>query len=401
MPGSQTSSSSVDAGNTSASRPHSDVMLYQWFHRGFVEGLKRARAPSLADETFEALAYDLSETRVHLEETQAKLSDTTESFRDVQTYLKYHMNPGLGGAFNATGSSARTSGLGSPLHQLEPGALNTHSELSPPSHEVNTDHQQPAWSSRCHTQPWRHPSTRPIRREFVELARASIPGYYSTSASELVSHSVDNALGNLFGTAQAGNEQSIALVKALCREAHATQPERKTYGQRRILRDWRNPFNHSQPSPISGSQPIHVVNPQRNDPPAVWVEYYTRYPKSLPRGVRVNPRTGAPFLEDVTASRLLARLRPTSSLYRTEFNIAMTKLFITKGQYAEFIRDGVVQIPQPTVDYQPFDPGCSRKEPINIVEVAQHYSKCGVSIETVETNVEFWVVEYMKQTRFE
>lgn len=49
-----------------------------WFHKGFVEGLKRARAPSETDQNFENLAYDLAETQVKLEETQTKLDDTAQ-----------------------------------------------------------------------------------------------------------------------------------------------------------------------------------------------------------------------------------------------------------------------------------------------------------------------------------
>ncbi|KAJ3725895.1 hypothetical protein C8R42DRAFT_639668 [Lentinula raphanica] len=387
MFGRSLSSSFVYADNTSD--PRHDVTRY-WYHKGFVEGLKRARAPSSADENIESLTYDLSETRVRLEETQVKLSDTAETLGE---FLKPLVDRPTETYNNGVDANAR--GPPSMFPSPQPGAVPIQPANSPPptSEMAPEDCPPPAPSPRRRIQ-----HSRPIRREYVELARSWIPGYYSTSSnSALVSHSVDNALEDLFRTAQAGNERSMALVKALCREAHATPPEQKTYGQRRILSGWRNPFNHSQSSQNSGSPPDHLVNPQYNDPPEVWVAYYTRYPKSLPRGVRVDPRTGAPFLGDVTASRLLARLRPTSPQYRAEFNIAMTKLFITKGQYAELIRDGVVQIPRPTVDYQPFDPGCSREEPINMIEVAQHYSRCGVSVKTVETNVEFWVVEYAKR----
>ncbi|KAJ3814836.1 hypothetical protein F5876DRAFT_31935, partial [Lentinula aff. lateritia] len=213
-------------------------------------------------------------------------------------------------------------------------------------------------------------------------------------------------LGTLIQKAHDGDERSVSLIKLLCREAHATPPERKTHGQRYVLARWRNPSfcprrgrSNTNPSFTSNPHQTQIINPQSNDPPEAWIAYYTRYPKSLPKGVRVNSKTGAPLFGDIVASRLLARLRPTASQYRAEFNIAMINLFIHRGQFRQMVQDGQIQIPRIANIYQPFEPEgrIEQGELISVFDVVLHYAKCGVSIEDVENYVEPWTEVYAKQ----
>ncbi|KAJ3792800.1 hypothetical protein GGU11DRAFT_467298 [Lentinula aff. detonsa] len=337
--------------------------------------------------------YDLAETQFQLQETQSKLSDATETLGELQNTFRDVI--GVKGLSNdGDARTASPSSPCSPLPQTQAPTIRTYAESLQP---LAAFHPPPS-SSRRRVQLSRPPGGRLINRSYIETARVSIPGYYSENSSEAVCSTIDAALTRLFIKARAGNEYSTALVKALCREAHGTPPERKTYGQKYILSQWRNPSNLPHGLHLSNN-PSHLINPQHNDPPEAWIAYYTQYPKSLPKGVRVNPETGAPIFGDIVASRLLARLRPNISQLRAEFNIVMINLFTQRGQYRRMIRENLVNIPQAAVNYQPFEPGCREEAegPIAVLDVARHYSNCGVSIEVVESYVESWAEEYAKK----
>ncbi|KAF8831360.1 hypothetical protein F5879DRAFT_920642 [Lentinula edodes] len=361
-----------------------------WFHKGFVEGLKRARAPSETDQNFENLAYDLAETQVKLEETQTKLDDTAQVLGEVQKLFREEIIVSSQGSDNNNDCTPSTnSSPTSPSLQ----STRTYAEsLQLPITPVAT----PLSARRALTLSNRRPNSR--------SSYEAIPDYYSTS--EASQTSVDAALGTLIQKAHDGDERSISLIKVLCREAHGTPPERKTYGQRYILARWRNPSfcprrgrSNTNPSSTSNPHLPQLINPQSNDPPEAWIAYYTRYPKSLPKGVRVNSKTRAPLFGDIVASRLLARLRPTASQYRAEFNVAMINLFIHRGQFRQMVQDGQIQIPRIADIYQPFEPEgrIEQGQLISVLDVARHYAKCGVSIEDVENYVEPWTEEYAKQ----
>ncbi|KAJ4495620.1 hypothetical protein C8R41DRAFT_918741 [Lentinula lateritia] len=357
-----------------------------WFHKGFVEGLKRARAPSESDEKFEDLAYDLAETQVKLEETQTKLDDMTEVLGEKLFREEINENSrGVNNNINCT-TSTNSYPSSTSLPSTRTYAESLQQSITPVATSLSARRAIPLSNQR------------PNSRRSSE----AIPGYYSTS--EASQTSVDAALGTLIEKAHGGDERSISLIKFLCREAHGTPPERKTYGQRYILARWRNPSfcprrGRPNTNPSSTSNLHQLINPQSNDPPEAWIAYYTRYPRSLPKGVRVNSKTGAPLFGDIVASRLLARLRPTASQYRAEFNVAMINLFIHQGQFREMVHDGQIQIPPIADIYQPFEPDdkIEQGDLISVLDVARHYAKCGVSIEDVENYVEPWTEEYTKQ----
>ncbi|KAJ4465794.1 hypothetical protein C8J55DRAFT_493285 [Lentinula edodes] len=228
-------------------------------------------------------------------------------------------------------------------------------------------------------------------RHRYQNAGASIPGYYSNS--EATEKSVDAALGTLMQHAHDGDERLLTLVQLLCSEAHGTPARRRTYGQRYVLSRWRNPLRA-----CSNLHPL-LTNPKFDDPPTVWQEYYTQYIHALPKGVRINTETGVPVYGDVVASRLLARLRPSNSHYRAEFNIAVINLFIYRGQFRQLVQDGQVWIPHIADVYHTFQPeGRADWCTISVLDVARHFAKCGVSIEEIENFVEPWIEEFAKSS---
>ncbi|KAI6107920.1 hypothetical protein F5141DRAFT_1215676 [Pisolithus sp. B1] len=106
---------------------------------------------------------------------------------------------------------------------------------------------------------------------------------------------------------QPGNHQALTKVKALCSEAHRTPREQKTEVQRFLLSTWRTPdWEHPTSVP---KVPAPMNNPRLEDPVEVWVAYYTANPSSCPKGVRRDAE-GRPNIQDMKASRRVARLRP-------------------------------------------------------------------------------------------
>ncbi|KAJ4488030.1 hypothetical protein J3R30DRAFT_3432880 [Lentinula aciculospora] len=397
-------SSSSSMGTIATSRTASDSTdsKWLWFHKGFVEGLKRARSPSASDESFEGLSFELAETHLQLKETQMKLHDNVDALGEVLRTLPNIIEDRTTPSITSDGDTQTLSSARSP----SPPRFQTASQT------VRTPNESFTLVPHPPTRPlFRIPalSRRPNTRNYIDIARESIPGYYSTSNSEAVHASVDSALVYLFEKAREGDERAMYLIKALCRQAHGTPPEHKTYGQKHILSRWRNPSflprrgDRSNIHSISESTSQEIlVNPQHNDPPEDWIKYYTRYPKSLPKGVRVDPTTNAPLYGDIVASRLLARLRPNSSQFRAEFNVAMVTLFINRGRFREMVKSRQIQLCD-VVAYRPYDPEdrsdselSELEGVISVLDIAKHYAKCGVSVEEVGRYIEPWVEEYAK-----
>ncbi|KAF5367112.1 hypothetical protein D9758_004031 [Tetrapyrgos nigripes] len=236
------------------------------------------------------------------------------------------------------------------------------------------------------------PPDQPItRRQHLQL---SLDGNDPTMPNQRVL----DALRELMRRAHQGDVAALNQVKRLCREAHATPSEHKTYAQNFVLSEWRNPLNSAP-----GRRPVlahdngpHIINPRIDDPVAVWFRYFCVYKSSWPRGVRQDGH-GQPVWSDLSASRTFARLRPspeTPSPYRIEFVASMTKLFTTRGGYELTLRKEGYRI-SPTRDFRPFEP--KENAPITTDTVACHFSACGVTLEEACKEIEPWAIQYERK----
>lgn len=237
------------------------------------------------------------------------------------------------------------------------------------------------------------PGTKPPNFLAIRLADVGITCYYAAKPSEDERAALEAGLKRLFEAARSGHsERSFSLVKALCREAHGTETDQKTHGQNFILSHWRNPN-----SPTSFPDSGQLINPVSTDPPEVWAEYFTRYPKTLPKGVRLDPEMGDPIFEDIVASRILAHLRPSLPMFRVEFSITMAALFSQPGEYSKLVFQHNLRI-SPSPKYHPFD-AMSKADPegpITSLDIARHYASNGISVKEAESIIEPWAQEYAK-----
>ncbi|KIK59839.1 hypothetical protein GYMLUDRAFT_44310, partial [Collybiopsis luxurians FD-317 M1] len=348
--------------NDSPPSSTAEISARMLFYRGFLEGLRRAA--SAPDSRHAAVAYDLAEAKIQVAELNCKVKDLTDTLAELQDAFRLEIStPAQGDAatlpLSHSSSNKSYAAIVSPLSST--ASRNTFSRVrSPP---------------------------------YTEAVKSIVPEYYSESLNNENQSGVERALRSLFQKAQTGDEFSLSLVKALCREAHATVPERKSFGQKFVLARWRNPQSLSFPQDSSVTP-----NPQHSDPPEVWVEYYTRYPSSLPKGVRRDLATGGPLYSDIVASRILAHVRPAISQTRVEFNAAMVSLFSNPGEYRRMIMEHHIHVPSKR-DYHPFREEMKSRpnEPVTSLDVARHYAKCGIEIEEVERSIEGWALEYAKE----
>lgn len=195
---------------------------------------------------------------------------------------------------------------------------------------------------------------------------------------------------------QPGNYQALTKVKALCSEAHRTPREQKTEVQRFLLSTWRTPdWEHPTSAP---KIPAPMNNPRLEDPVEVWVAYYTANPSSCPKGVRRDAE-GRPNIQDMRASRRVARLRPQvhpndpeSREARQKFMAVVTELFCEPGAYENILRRAAFSV-SPHVDFAPY---VGIAEGITRESVARHFAVCGVTITVADTELGPWAQQYIR-----
>ncbi|KAF9062098.1 hypothetical protein BDP27DRAFT_1427523 [Rhodocollybia butyracea] len=332
-----------------------------WFNKGFLEGVKVKQCGN-ATQPATDVSFELAEAKIQNQELLVKLQDTTDTLQELQGILK--------------------------------AILSTPTTETPARKSYADAVTLPKRSATARSL---RPGGKPTYLLAIRLAEAGVQNYYSTEPSEEQRATLEAGLHCLLEMARSGDsERSFSLVKALCREAHGTRAEHRTIGQKRVLSHWRNPN-----SPTSSNQ---LINPVATDPPEVWLEYFTRYPKPLPKGVRLDPRTGEPVFKDIVASRLLAHLRPVLPMLRVEFFTNMAALFSQPGEYRKLVLRYNLKISPSTKKYFPFD-NTSKADlarPITPVDIARHYASNGISVDEVESVIEPWAQEYAKsrQERF-
>lgn len=190
-----------------------------------------------------------------------------------------------------------------------------------------------------------------------------------------------------------GNDGALAKIKALCAEAHSTPREHKTELQKYLLSNWRNPNLFIESARIAPLVPAKM-NPRMDDPVETWFAYLSTHHGSWPRGVRRDSRN-RPFMSDLKASRIVARLRPLvdtaeTVASRSEYLTCVTELFSTPGVYKNYIEQNGLTI-APAASYRPY-PGFA---PITLDAVIRHFADCGVTVEAAAEEFEPWSRSYL------
>ncbi|KIK51209.1 hypothetical protein GYMLUDRAFT_50707 [Collybiopsis luxurians FD-317 M1] len=333
------------------SPPKSHDSHQVWYTKGFIEGLRRSRqgvqALSKQSQDLARVLYELEEEKMLRRESQSLLEDTTSMLQEMQQLI---VRPKTNKSSSMPVSSAPTTG----------------SQLS-----MAPD-------------------------DYIKDVENLVPGYYTSSTTDNSPDPIiERALCSLFQTAQSGpSSKEFTLVKALCREAHGVPPKKRTYGQKYVLKKWRNPETASWKC-VEGSEPL--TNPQAMDPPEVWYAYFKIYTNAWPRGVQALPNSCEPIYELVVGSRIFARLRPALGELRSEFASAAIALFTVTGKYRKFITEGHIPLAAEKM-YRTFDTR-THEGSLTVDDVAIHYASCGISVEEAETCVEPWARCYEQDAR--
>ncbi|KAK7044200.1 hypothetical protein VNI00_007920 [Paramarasmius palmivorus] len=216
--------------------------------------------------------------------------------------------------------------------------------------------------------------------------RYGIPNYLSVFRSR----EAETALKELMEKARQMDARSLTRIKNMCREAHATPRDSKSWAQSFILSEWRNPPELAPPNTRDPAKPA-LPNPRMGDSFESWYEYYSIHSSSLPRGVRKDTQ-GRPWKPDLRASRLAAQLRPlqtSPAATRTEFNYYLIELLGTSGEYQRVVSRRGLRIAT-KLSPQPYD----GPSPVTIEDVVLHMAACGVTYEIVRDDLEPWSRQY-------
>jgi hypothetical protein len=184
----------------------------------------------------------------------------------------------------------------------------------------------------------------------------------------------------LAGDTTPEGDKALAIVKRVCFGAHNTPRELKTGLQKFALTHWRNPLTTSL---TQSSSVMAKSNPRLGDPVEVWYDYLCTHPHSWPKGVRKDA-DGKPVMSDLIASRAVAQMRPTESAsLRNDFNNQVADMFSIPGMYQHLIeQNGFAFASQ--VTFELFT-GL-----VTVEGVAQHFSRCGFTLEDATKNFEPW-----------
>ncbi|KAK7024248.1 hypothetical protein VNI00_016465 [Paramarasmius palmivorus] len=213
--------------------------------------------------------------------------------------------------------------------------------------------------------------------------RYGIPSYLSAFRSR----EAETALRELMEKARTMDSRALARIKNMCREAHATPRDLKSWAQSFILSEWRNPPEIAPPNIRRDPTKPALPNPRMGDPVERWFEYYSVHSSALPRGVRKDTE-GRPWKPDLQASRLAAQLRPlqtSPAATRTEFSYYLFELLGTPGKYHSIVSTRGLRIAS-TLSPQPYD----GPSPVTIEDVVLHMVVCGVTLEVVKDALEPW-----------
>lgn len=178
---------------------------------------------------------------------------------------------------------------------------------------------------------------------------------------------------------------ALSIVKNYCSRAHNTPREQKTFMQRWVLMNWKNP--HATDSSASTAAADAKPNPRIDDPVDVWYEYLCAHPHSWPKGVRKDG-LNRPIMSDLIANRAVARMRPTeSAASRTDFVAHVTDIFAIPGMYKQLLEENGLTV-TPGVSYQPF------AGPINVETIVRHFAESGLTPAEAMKNFEPWAKHY-------
>lgn len=222
------------------------------------------------------------------------------------------------------------------------------------------------------------------------------PSWQSVSTSSIRTPKFIKQVDKLIRDANAaGNTEHVKKIKAMCAEAHLAK-DKKTDLQKYLLVKWKTPewVKGAQTPGAAVSAPL-PLNPRSDDPPESWVAYYAVYPASLPAGVRRDAH-GKPRLSDISASRVVARLRPevvmgdsNSTATRNAFKETVVRLFSIRHSYEQYLSWAGAAVAA-AITFKPF---AGPPESITPENIAVHFARCGISIARAESELGPWARE--------
>lgn len=177
---------------------------------------------------------------------------------------------------------------------------------------------------------------------------------------------------------------ALSIVKSVCSRAHGTPRDSKSFMQRWILMNWKNPYTvTSTPEACMGAK----ANPRIDDSVDVWFDYLCTHSHSWPKGVRKDA-FGRPVMSDLIANRAVARMRPTeSATMRNDFIAHVTDMFAVPGMYQHLLEKNNFMVAR-EVTYNTFS-GIVTPDTI-----ARHFADSGFTAEDAEHNFETWAKNY-------
>uniref|UniRef100_A0A0W0FJ20 Uncharacterized protein n=1 Tax=Moniliophthora roreri TaxID=221103 RepID=A0A0W0FJ20_MONRR len=218
--------------------------------------------------------------------------------------------------------------------------------------------------------------------------RHGIPSYRSAFPTR----EAEIALRGLMEKAKAMDSRALTRIKSLCKEAHATPRDEKSWAQKFVLSEWRNPPELATPSSLNRdpTRPL-LPNPRMGDSFESWYEYYCIHNSSLPRGVRKDT-FGRPWKPDLRASRIAAQLRPAQGCQpatRTEFTVSLMELLDTPGEYQRIVIERGFSVAS-EVTLSPYEGPAS----VTVEDVVRHMAGCGITFQMIRDDLEPWSHQY-------
>ncbi|KAF9453478.1 hypothetical protein P691DRAFT_800741 [Macrolepiota fuliginosa MF-IS2] len=178
---------------------------------------------------------------------------------------------------------------------------------------------------------------------------------------------------------------ALSIVKSVCSRAHGTPRDSKTFMQKWILMNWKNPYTATTASSIQAADV--KPNPRIDDPVEVWYEYLCAHPHSWPKGVRKDG-IGRPIMSDLVANRAVARMRPTElAALRNDYIAHVTDMFAIPGKYKQLLEENKFVIAS-KISYEPFT------GPVSSETVARHFAESGFMPADATNNFEPWAKHY-------
>lgn len=397
-----------------------------FFMDGFGEGMRHEREnnselkklQTLLDITANALEDCVAENDslhreldrlkqqvANLEEEPRRLRGSVTGQSDPTVNLSPHAPPSISGSLD-TGSRNSSMGSSVELQRCMVEDINYISSRPPVANtepcDANTSHAMVSLNDGCTTHSAGQPTSTYASVASVHVSKnltshnisprfnPSSPNLAPRNQHERQCVKYPKTMKELKDLMELAHEQTaegaaaLSIVKNVCSRAHSTPRDSKTFMQRWVLMNWKNPYA----STSTPTTPVEVkANPRIDDPVEVWYEYLCTHPHSWPKGVRKDA-LGRPVMSDLAANRAVARMRPTeSAAMRNDYISHVTDIFAIPGMYKQLLEKNNFTIAS-EVTYRTF------VGVITADTIAQHFADSGFTPEDATNKFEPWAKHY-------